>query len=58
MQKVEDAKRQALEAREKALACADRYEREEWLQVAKMWNDLAEEYRRLLQREAQGAANR
>ena len=40
-QRIEHAIRQALEARQKADACIDTHAREQWLQVATMWEEFA-----------------
>jgi hypothetical protein len=45
-QKIEHAKRQAHEARESARRCSDKRVQDEWIRVASLWDELAEEYRR------------
>jgi hypothetical protein len=45
--KIEDANRQAAEARKRAAASNDTSVRDEWLQVALMWEALAREYGQL-----------
>lgn len=41
---IEQAMRQALDARAQADACVDTGMREEWLHVARMWDDLIQAY--------------
>lgn len=42
--KIEQAMRQAAEARERASRSSDPQVREEWLRVGRMWDDLALQY--------------
>lgn len=46
-EKIESASRQAAEARNRGLECADQHMKEEWAKVARMWEELANEYRQL-----------
>lgn len=46
-EKIEWAHRQAAVARKKAQDCADPRTKEEWAQVALMWEELASAYRSL-----------
>lgn len=44
LQRIEYARRQALDARERAAACIDNRSRSEWEKAAEMWERLAEQY--------------
>ena len=44
LQRIEYARRQALDARERAAACMDNRARSEWENAAQMWEDLADQY--------------
>jgi len=44
LQRIEYARRQALNARERAAACMDNNARDEWETAARMWEELAEQY--------------
>ncbi|HEY3777757.1 MAG TPA: hypothetical protein VGL35_06840 [Rhizomicrobium sp.] len=44
-EKIDSADRQAAEARKKALECTDDRMKDEWAKVARMWEELANEYR-------------
>jgi hypothetical protein len=42
--RIEQAIRQALEARQKAAACIDTGTQDEWLKIARKWDELASSY--------------
>jgi hypothetical protein len=42
--KIEHAIRQALDARQRAAACVDAGAQDEWLKVARKWDELASSY--------------
>ena len=44
LQRIEYARRQALEARENAAACLDNRIREEWEKAAALWEMIAAQY--------------
>jgi len=46
-EKIENARRQSMEAQLKAVRCAEQTARDEWMAVARMWDDIATEYERL-----------
>jgi hypothetical protein len=48
LERLEFAKRQALAAHATAFQCGNGRPREEWSKVARMWDDVAHEYERLL----------
>jgi hypothetical protein len=48
LQKIEFARRQSLDAHKAALHCISNNVREEWLKAARMWDELADEYERIL----------
>lgn len=45
--RFQDASRQAVDAREKALMAGDSRLKAEWLKVAEMWDAVAAEYREI-----------
>ena len=47
LEKIEQAKRRASEAREKALT-GDDQSKDDWLRMARMWDDLAKKYEEIL----------
>lgn len=57
MQRIEYARRQSLDARQKAAECIDNRTRDEWLKAAEMWDALAVQYERLLADETQQMVN-
>jgi hypothetical protein len=48
LQKIEYARREALEAYRMAAESIDSRSREDWLKVAALWEELAGEYQRVL----------
>ena len=48
MQRIEYARRQALDAYERAAECIDNASRDEWLKAAGLWEALARQYELLL----------
>ncbi|HEY3636916.1 MAG TPA: hypothetical protein VGK90_02100 [Rhizomicrobium sp.] len=44
-QKIDSARSKAMRAREKALMCGDHRLKEEWLLVARTWEELVAEFR-------------
>ena len=44
MQRIEYARRQALDAYERAAECVDNASRDEWLKAAGLWEALARQY--------------
>ncbi|MGH6888082.1 MAG: hypothetical protein ACREHF_02610 [Rhizomicrobium sp.] len=46
-EKIELALRQAAEARDTSFECIDQRMKDEWVMVAEMWEELANEYRAL-----------
>ena len=53
MQRIEYARRQALDAYEQAARCMDNRMRDEWLKAAHLWEQLADQYTWLLKTDAQ-----
>ena len=43
-EKIEIARRRAIEAKENAGRCTDAHAQREWLIVARLWEDVAREY--------------
>ena len=46
-ERIESADRQAADARTRALECADQRMKEQWMAVALLWEQLANEYREI-----------
>jgi len=52
MHRIEFARREALDAYQKSIECIDNATRDEWLRAAKMWDEIAAQYEKLLKIEA------
>ena len=56
-EKIEQARQQAREARDKALLCREKAMQDEWFKVARLWDAIAQEYVNLDKLKGSAVAN-